>query len=48
MPAPALLPRAARLGLKAAAGLAFVAPLLTRITLGLVFYLTGHGKIENF
>ena len=48
MPAPAPLQRAARLGLKAAAALAFVAPLLTRITLGHAFFLTGRGKLANF
>ncbi|HEU0092118.1 MAG TPA: DoxX family protein [Vicinamibacteria bacterium] len=48
MPAPGPLPRAARLGLKATAALAFLAPLATRITMGHVFYLTGNGKIENF
>jgi len=48
MPAPAPLQRAARLGLKAAAAVAFVAPLLTRITLGNAFFLTGRGKLANF
>jgi putative oxidoreductase len=48
MPAPAPLQRAARFGLKAAAALAFVAPLLTRITLGHAFFLTGRGKLANF
>jgi putative oxidoreductase len=48
MPAPAPLQRAARLGLKGAAALAFVAPLLTRITLGNAFFLTGRGKLANF
>ena len=48
MPAPAPLQRAARLGLKAAAALAFLAPLLTRITLGHAFFLTGRGKLANF
>jgi putative oxidoreductase len=47
MPAPAPLSRAASLGLKAAAALAFIAPLLTRITVGYTFYLTGNGKINN-
>jgi putative oxidoreductase len=48
MPAPAPLTRAALLGLKAAAALAFVAPLLTRITMGHAFFLTGRGKLANF
>jgi putative oxidoreductase len=48
MPAPAPLQRAARLGLKVTATLAFVAPLLTRITLGHAFFLTGRGKLANF
>jgi putative oxidoreductase len=48
MPAPASLQRAARLGLTAAGALAFVAPLLARITLGHAFFLTGRGKLANF
>ena len=48
MPAPAPLQRAARLGLKLTAALAFLAPLLTRITLGHAFFLTGRGKLANF
>jgi putative oxidoreductase len=48
MSAPAPLSRAARLGLKAAAALAFIAPLLTRITMGHAFFLTGRGKLANF
>jgi putative oxidoreductase len=48
MPAPALLQRAARLGLKVTAALAFLAPLATRITMGHVFFLTGRGKLANF
>ena len=48
MPAPAPLQRAARFGLEAAAALAFLAPLLTRITLGHAFFLTGRGKLANF
>lgn len=48
MPAPAPLPRAALLGLKATAAVAFVAPLLTRITMGHAFFLTGRGKLANF
>ena len=48
MAAPAPLSRAALLGLKGAAALAFVAPLLTRITMGHAFFLTGRGKLANF
>ena len=48
MPAPALVSRAAELGLKVAAGLAFLAPLLTRVVLGWAFYLTGSGKWAHF
>jgi putative oxidoreductase len=47
MPAPVPLQRAAQLGLRAAAALAFLAPLATRITMGHVFILTGNGKIEH-
>jgi putative oxidoreductase len=39
--------RAARLGLKAAAALQFIAPLLTRVTVGYAFFLTGRGKLQN-
>ena len=48
MPAPAALQRAATLGLRVTAALAFVAPLLARITLGHAFFLTGRGKLANF
>jgi putative oxidoreductase len=48
MPAPAPLQRAARFGLKVTGALAFVAPLLTRITMGHAFFLTGRGKLANF
>jgi putative oxidoreductase len=48
MAAPAPLQRAARLGLKACAALAFLAPLLTRLTMGHAFFLTGRGKLANF
>lgn len=48
MPAPAVVPRAANLGLKAAALFAFLAPLLTRIVVGWAFYLTGSGKWAHF
>jgi putative oxidoreductase len=44
----AFVERCARLGLRGAAALAFVAPLLTRITLGHAFFLTGRGKLANF
>jgi putative oxidoreductase len=48
MPAPALVSRAAALGLKIAAALAFLAPLLTRVVVGWAFYLTGSGKWAHF
>lgn len=44
---PTLAQRAAELGLKVAGAFAFLAPLLTRITLGYAFFLTGRGKLEN-
>lgn len=48
MPAPAAVQRAASLGLKLAAALAFLPPLLTRIALGNAFFQTGRGKLVNF
>jgi putative oxidoreductase len=48
MPAPAFVERSTRLGLRVAAALAFLAPLVTRITLGHAFFLTGRGKLANF
>jgi putative oxidoreductase len=48
MSAPVFVERPARLGLRAAAAFAFLPPLLTRITLGFTFYLTGRGKLANF
>jgi putative oxidoreductase len=48
MPAPEPVRRAAQLGLKVTAALAFLAPLMTRITMGHAFFLTGRGKLENF
>jgi putative oxidoreductase len=48
MSAPAPLSRLALLGLKLAAALAFIGPLLTRITMGHAFFLTGQGKLANF
>lgn len=47
MSVPALAQKAARLGLRTASSLAFVAPLLTRITVGYAFFLTGRGKLGN-
>ena len=44
----ALLERLSGLGLRGAAALSFVAPLLTRVTLGHAFFLTGRGKLANF
>jgi putative oxidoreductase len=48
MPAPARVQQAAKLGLKIAAVLAFLAPLLTRVAVGWAFYLTGSGKWAHF
>ena len=48
MPAPASLKRTAELGLKVAAALSFLAPLLTRLVVGQAFFLTGRGKWQNF
>ena len=48
MSAPASLKRTAELGLKAAAALSFLAPLLTRLVVGQAFFLTGRGKWQNF
>lgn len=48
MPAPALVQKSAALGLKVAAALAFLAPLVTRIVVGWAFYLTGSGKWAHF
>jgi putative oxidoreductase len=48
MPAPARIRQAAKLGLKTAAALAFVAPLATRLVVGWAFYLTGSGKWAHF
>ena len=41
---PSLVQRLAQLGLKIT-GLAFLAPLLTRLVVGVTFYFTGHGKL---
>ena len=43
-----LVQRAADLGIRLAAALQFLAPLVTRITLGHAFFLTGRGKLANF
>lgn len=47
MPAPAVVQKASKLGLKLAAAVAFLAPLLTRVTVGWAFFLTGRGKLAN-
>jgi putative oxidoreductase len=47
MPAPGLVRRLAKLGLAVAARLAFLGPLLTRVTVGYAFFLTGRGKLGN-
>jgi putative oxidoreductase len=48
MPAPAAVQHAARLALRAAAVLAFLPPLLTRLVIGQAFFFTGRGKLDNF
>jgi putative oxidoreductase len=48
MPVPAVVTRAAAVGLKVADALSFIAPLLTRIVIGYAFFLTGRGKWANF
>lgn len=40
--------RITSLGLTITGGLAFLAPLFTRIVMGQAFYYTGHGKLQNF
>jgi putative oxidoreductase len=40
--------RAAEQGLRVAAALSFLAPLLTRLVVGQAFFLTGRGKWEHF
>jgi putative oxidoreductase len=47
MPAPLPLRRAAALGLRIAAVLAFLPPLLTRLVIGQAFYFSGRGKLDN-
>ena len=48
MSAPSAVQRIERLGLAAAAGLAFLPALLTRLLMGEAFFLTGRGKLANF
>ena len=43
-----LIARAAGSGLRIAGAAAFLAPLLTRLLMGVAFHLTGHGKLQNF
>src|SRR5438132_5116160 len=43
-----LVQRAADLGIRLAAALQFLAPLITRIALGHAFFLTGRGKLADF
>jgi len=42
-----VLQRLAGLGLRVAASLAFLAPLLTRLVIGSAFHFTGDGKLHN-
>ena len=44
---PSALQRAAARGLRLADALAFLAPLLTRLTVGYTFFLTGRGKLAD-
>ena len=39
--------RLAALGLRIASSLAFMAPLLTRLVIGIGLHYTGHGKLQN-
>ena len=48
MPIPAVVARVAGLGLRVAGLLVFLPALLTRISIGLAFFLTGRGKLANF
>jgi putative oxidoreductase len=48
MSALALVQKSATLGLRVAKALAFLAPLATRIVVGLAFYQTGRGKWAHF
>jgi putative oxidoreductase len=47
MPLADKLDKPIAMSLKVAAALSFLPPLLTRLTLGYEFYLTGRGKIEH-
>jgi putative oxidoreductase len=47
MPAPAFVQRLTKLGLSVAQKLSFLAPLLTRVTVGYAFFLTGRGKLGD-
>ena len=42
-----LIQRVCAQGLRIAAGLAFLAPLLTRVVIGLAYHYTGDGKLHN-
>lgn len=42
------LRKLAAVGLRVTSAASFLAPLLTRITLGYAFFLTGRGKLEHF
>ena len=47
MPAPAGVQKILGLGLRVAAVLAFLPPLLTRLVIGQAFFFTGRGKLQN-
>lgn len=48
MTVPAVVPRVAGIGLRAADLLVFLPALLTRLVIGQAFFLTGRGKLQNF
>lgn len=48
MPVPAVIRRVTSVGLRTAAALSFLAPLLARLVIGKAFYDTGSGKLANF
>ncbi len=47
MKAPALVRRAAALGIRLAGALSFLPPLLTRLVIGYAFYQAGQGKLAD-
>lgn len=47
MPVPSVIQKTSGLGLRVAAVLAFLPPLLTRLVIGQAFFFTGRGKLQN-